>query len=275
MKRILYRSMAFMLMLVMVMTMFSACGSTDSPAPVSVAPETVAAPTTITIQADGQEITVENANGKTLRQLLEQANITLGEEDMLFLDPDQMLPDQLTLQVRRKCSIQVIVDMENPEEDANYTAVLIGGTVADALDVLGLELSDNQLVNFELDKPLENNLAIVITQAPEEETQPEETEPEETEPEETEPSYSDSNTGSNNTPAPTTPAPTTPAPTTPAPTTPAPTEPKPTEPAPTEPAPTEPERYVVSVEEYLDCDGSGHGVKVITYSDGTQEEVYF
>ena len=66
-------------MLVMVMTMFSACGSTDSPAPVSAAPETVVAPTTITIQADGQEITVENANGKTLRQLLEQANITLGE----------------------------------------------------------------------------------------------------------------------------------------------------------------------------------------------------
>ena len=49
-------------------------------------------------------------------------------------------------------------------------------------------------------------------------------------------------------------------------------EPKPTEP---EPEPTETERTVVSVEVYEDCDGSGHGVKVITYSDGTQEEVYF
>ena len=35
------------------------------------------------------------------------------------------------------------------------------------------------------------------------------------------------------------------------------------------------ERYVVSVEVYEDCDGSGHGVKVITYSDGSQEEVPF
>lgn len=35
------------------------------------------------------------------------------------------------------------------------------------------------------------------------------------------------------------------------------------------------EKTVVSVEVYEDCDGSGHGVKVITYSDGTQEEEAF
>lgn len=35
------------------------------------------------------------------------------------------------------------------------------------------------------------------------------------------------------------------------------------------------EKEVVSVEVYEDCDGSGHGVKVITYADGTQEEVAF
>lgn len=41
--------------------------------------------------------------------------------------------------------------------------------------------------------------------------------------------------------------------------------------------PTEPQsgRTVVNVETYWDCDGSGHGIKVITYSDGTQEEVLF
>ena len=32
-------------------------------------------------------------------------------------------------------------------------------------------------------------------------------------------------------------------------------------------------KTVVSVKYYEDCDGSGHGVKVITYSDGTQKEV--
>jgi len=32
-------------------------------------------------------------------------------------------------------------------------------------------------------------------------------------------------------------------------------------------------KTVVSVEYYDDCDGSGHGIKVITYSDGSMEEV--
>ena len=35
------------------------------------------------------------------------------------------------------------------------------------------------------------------------------------------------------------------------------------------------EKTVVRGEVYEDCDGSGHGVKVITYSDGTQEEEAF
>ena len=35
------------------------------------------------------------------------------------------------------------------------------------------------------------------------------------------------------------------------------------------------QKTVVSVQKYDDCDGSGHGVKIITYSDGTQEEEYF
>ena len=266
MKNLFSKSMAFVLVLVMIMTMFSACGAEHAATPASASPETLVVPTTVVIHADGQEITVENANGKTFRQLLEQANIVLNEDDMLFVDPDQVLPDQLTLYVRRKCTIYVLVSGNETQEDAFYTVVLMGGTVADALAALDLEIAENQLVNFELDMPLENNMAIVITQAPEEE----ETQPEETEPEETQPSYSDSdNSGSNNTPAPTEPAPTTPAPTEPKPTEPAPTTP------PTEPAPTEPERYVVSVQEYLDCDGSGHGVRVITYSDGTQVEEYF
>lgn len=37
--------------------------------------------------------------------------------------------------------------------------------------------------------------------------------------------------------------------------------------------PPAPQKTIVSVQYYDDCDGSGHGVKVITYSDGTQEEV--
>ncbi len=39
--------------------------------------------------------------------------------------------------------------------------------------------------------------------------------------------------------------------------------------------PVNPDREVVSIEYYYDCDGSGHGLKVIIYSDGTREEIPF
>jgi len=161
-----------------------------------------------------------------------------------------------------------VVAAENPLNDIRHTVMLTGGTVADAIAAARVELGDNYSANYALHEILTDGMEIVIftdnAPKPEEEpTEPEETEPEETEPEDTDSSNNNSNnnSGGNYTP--------------PQPTEPAPTQPAPTEPEPTEPAPTEPERTVVSVEVYEDCDGSGHGVKVITYSDGTQEEVYF
>ena len=48
------------------------------------------------------------------------------------------------------------------------------------------------------------------------------------------------------------------------------------QPTPTKPTePTKPQKEIASIQIYEDCDGSGHGVKVITYTDGTQEEVPF
>ena len=159
------------------------------------------------------------------------------------------------------------VTVEVPAEDGeiySYTVSLLGGTVADALEEVGVELLDSYTVEYDLDQPLENGMEIVVS---EKENITEDTVPEATE----------ENTTPATTPKPTTPKPTTPKPTTPKPTQPKPTTPKPTE-APTTPPtnpPTEPAKTVVNVEYYYDCDGSGHGVKVITYSDGTQEEVYF
>ena len=61
------------------------------------------------------------------------------------------------------------------------------------------------------------------------------------------------------------------------PTVPTPTNPvDPTTPSnPTDPGTVQPGKTIVSIEIYEDCDGSGHGIKIITYSDGTQEEVIF
>lgn len=54
-----------------------------------------------------------------------------------------------------------------------------------------------------------------------------------------------------------------------------PTEPPSGSTDPTEPSAGQSEKTIISIEIYEDCDGSGHGIKVITYSDGTQEEVLF
>ena len=54
-----------------------------------------------------------------------------------------------------------------------------------------------------------------------------------------------------------------------------PTEPEVTEPEPEAPTVDHSGKTIVSIDVYEDCDGSGHGIKIITYSDGTQEEVLF
>ena len=271
MKCVLIKTAALVLSLVMMLTMLTACGNKQDDAAmdavidtaVKAALDAAVVPTAVTIvDTDGRHITIEEAEGKSLQQLLDQANITLGKHDFLTLDTNQLVSGNLTIQVVRSCTVTVVIAAENPLNDIRHTVMLTGGTVADAIAAARVELGDNYSANYALHEILTDGMEIVIftdnAPKPEEEpTEPEETEPEETEPEDTD----DSDDDDYYTP--------------PQPTEPAPTQPAPTEPAPTEPAPTEPERTVISVEVYEDCDGSGHGVKVITYSDGTQEEVYF
>lgn len=275
MRRGYMKATATILALVLMLTMLGACGSKENPAvdetvdaAVKAALEAAVVPTAITFEADGQQITIEETDGLSIQQLLDMANITLNDGDVLAVVPDQTLNGNITVQVLRRCEVTVTVAAEDPQISTQHTAVLFGGTVADVLTALNLELADGQTINHELDEALENGMEIVISVPAEEEE--EETEPTE-ETEATEPDNSNSGSRPNNSGSTTTPTspPATEPSTTP---TTAPTDP----PAPTAPsAPTDPPKTVVSVEVYEDCDGSGHGVKVITYSDGTQEEVYF
>jgi hypothetical protein len=274
---------AVLLSLVLTFSLLSGCGNTAVPASEepAIAKDTAVFSPVVTIVADGREITIEDTAGKRVQELLDMADVILGDHDVLSLSPAQEVTDTLTIRVLRSCTVTICIPTEDPAVTQNYTMVLVGATVADALAAAGLELADNQLCNFDLTEELTDGMEIVLS-IKEEETVPEETETETTE--ETEAPREEST----HSPEPTTPAPTAPAPTTPRPTSPAPTQPATTAPtAPpttvppttvpptTAPAPTEPPRTIVSVEIYEDCDGSGHGVKVITYSDGTQEEVYF
>lgn len=242
------------IILVLVMALFTACDNSQAE-PTDATEKTA----TVTIEADGKQISIENSEGKSVNELLTMAGITLGSEDMVSVDPNKTSGDNMYIVVLRMNTVTVEVPAEDGEV-YSYTVSRLGGTVADALEEVGVELLDSYTVQYDLDHPLENGMKIVVS---EKENITEDTVPEATE----------ENTTPATTPKPTTPKPTNPKPTEPKPTAPKPTEPKPTTP-PTNP-PTEPAKTVVNVEYYYDCDGSGHGVKVITYSDGTQEEVYF
>lgn len=82
MKRMFIKTAALVLALMMVLTMFSACDSNKAAEPstdelvnaaVQAALDAVATTTSVTIDADGKQVTIEDASGKTLRQLLDQA----------------------------------------------------------------------------------------------------------------------------------------------------------------------------------------------------------
>ena len=209
MKNILFRSVLLVLSLVMVFSMFTACGkqaepSTDAIVDAAVkaaldAVESTTASSSVIFDVDGTQITV---------------------------DPDQLFSGSLILCVNRKCTVTVVVE----ETGAKYTVSVFDGTVADALAAAGVELKEYHTVSAALDQLLENGMEIVVAG--------------EEEPEETEPTEPAKNTGSSSGSRPSSGS-----------------------------SGSSSQKTVVSVQKYDDCDGSGHGVKVITYSDGTQVEV--
>ncbi len=275
MKRKFLRTTALLVSLVMALAMLSACENKtdDMQAMVDAAVQSAMAQAgqapVVTIAADGKTITIEDTDGLSIQQLLDQAGITLNEGDVLSVNPAQSL-STFTVQVLRRNVVNITVAAGEDQNPVHYTIVLFDGTVADALVAAGIEITDSNTLNLELDAPIENGMEITVT-AEEEKPVEESTEPE-TEPEEDEEvednnddnsssnnsssnnSSSNNNSGNNNSNGGSN---------------------NDDDDDDDDDDSSSGGRTVVSVQVYEDCDGSGHGVKVITYSDGTQEEVYF
>ena len=91
MKRRFWKCAALVLALVMLLTTLSACGNQKDAeevnalvdAAVQAALDSAAVHTNVTIEVDGITVTVEAAEGKSIQQLLDEANITLNEGDVL------------------------------------------------------------------------------------------------------------------------------------------------------------------------------------------------
>ena len=217
----------------------------------------------VTIEIDGKLITVEDSEGKSIDEILKDAKITLNDSDIISVDADKKLSEGIVIRLLRK----VTVNIKNTIDNTERTMVIVGSTVKDAVDAAGIKLADNHTTNYKLTDALEDNMEIVIS------VKEEPTTTEVYVPQDDSDNGSDSNSGnnsnSNNRPNSNSGSSVTKAPT--------PTKaPETTKaPAPTKAPETTSGRTIVNVDIYEDCDGSGHGVKVITYSDGTQEEVAF
>ena len=223
------------------------------------------ATTPFIITVDGKTITVENPSNKTLKELLKKSNIKLNDGDIVSVDTDSVISEGIEVTILRKCTVTIKNELTSTEN----TLIVVGATVKDAIADAGIELPKSYSMNYKLSDPLLNDMEIIISEKEEETT-------EATTEEAPEQENSNTNTQSNNnTQSDNRPATTRPAVTQPIVTQPAVTKPSTTTPPTTKPEPTTSGRTIVSVEIYEDCDGSGHGVKVITYSDGTQEEVPF
>ncbi len=260
MKNFTIKKVSLFLLLILSTTLLCSCNGNETTVSTDTAP--------FVINVDGKNITVENPGEETIKQLLKKANIKINDGDVISVDSDSVVSQGIVINILRKCKVTVKDEINNTE----CTVILVGSTVKDAIAAAGIDLPENYSLNHKLSASLKDEMEIIISEKAEPETTTEEADEDTYESNDDENDYdNDYDNNQNYTPSVTRPAVTKPATTRPAVTTPPVTTPPTTKP----PVPTTSGRTVVNVEIYEDCDGSGHGVKVITYSDGTQEEVPF
>jgi len=208
----------------------------------------------LVLDIDGKQIALEDMEGKTLSELISESGLVIHEGDILSFNYDQALTGDLALQILAQNNVSILVSGDDPEEELQYHIVLLGGTVQDALQAAGLTLTEDQEINYDLSSSLEDGMQILITAKEEESSEESSTDHY---------WYGDTTTTTTATESSTQ-------------TTTETSSAAESSTAAESSAATETsERVLVSVEVYEDCDGSGHGIKIYTYSDGSQEEVQY
>ena len=115
----------------------------------------------VTIQ-DGKETTEITANSRqNVKDVLEEAGITLGDKDETDPALDEKISGEITILIKRYASVTVVgVDgTEIPVE-------CVGGTVADAVEKAGITLEEGQVLDAEEDEFLTDGMTITVTQQP-------------------------------------------------------------------------------------------------------------
>lgn len=114
----------------------------------------------VTIQDMGKTTEVVVTSGQKVEAVLEDAGIVLGEKDEVSPGLNEKIKEDTDVEVRRYAAVTVI-DVENK----GHTVELVGGTVGDAIKESGLALTDGQSLDIDEDTYLENGMVITILQA--------------------------------------------------------------------------------------------------------------
>ncbi len=260
MSKIFKKTVAVMCLCMLIVVFFCSCGSEEVAEANS---SNISMP--VTIEIDGKLITVEDTDGQSIEEILKDAKITITDSDIISVDTGKKLSEGIVIKILRK----VTVNIKNSIDGTEQTIVLVGSTVKDALEAAGIKLADDHTTNYKLTDALEDGMEIVVSVKEAPTTTQVYVPDNDYDNNSDNDSYNNSgnnsgnNSNSGNRPNSNSNSSVTKAPAT--------TK----APAPTKAPETTSGRTVVNVDIYEDCDGSGHGVKVITYSDGTQEEVAF
>ena len=129
------------LVLALVLTMV-ACGKTAA---------------VVTINDRGMITELEVELPDTVENILKQAEITLGEEDVVEPALTEKISEAGEIMIKRKSIVTLTVDGESEE------VTIIGGTVADLLKQEGVVLTENQHVDHNLDEYITDGMKIAVS----------------------------------------------------------------------------------------------------------------
>lgn len=111
----------------------------------------------LTVEEAGRETDLVAYRGDTVEQALLENSIVLKEEDQVSPSRDTVIDSDTQVQLRRSC--QVTVTAQGKSQQVTST----GGTVADALKEAGVQVGENDTVNYQMDDPLFDKMHIRVT----------------------------------------------------------------------------------------------------------------
>ena len=109
----------------------------------------------VTVIAEDMEKHTLNVFG-TVADALEKAQIDIGLDTVVSHGLDEQLVDGMTIKVSEKRSFTVVADGEE------YSGIVAGYTVADALESLGITVGENDIVEPSTEKTLLDGMTITV-----------------------------------------------------------------------------------------------------------------